>query len=76
MRVRVVAFAAIGVAIMYGVMAGLMKIRDTLKVVSARTYGPLDMDAYFMRGIRVLCVVSVTRALGVLAIVALVFSHI
>ena len=68
-------FAIIGVSIMYGVITGLIQIRETLKTVSAVTYENLNMDAYFKRGIRVLFIVSTASVAGVLAILALVATH-
>lgn len=73
--ILVTAFAIIGIAIMYGVVTGLIQIRETLKVVSATTYKRLDMDAYFARGIRVLIVVSFASVAGVLGIVVLIFNY-
>jgi hypothetical protein len=71
----VVVFIVIGTAIMYGVVTGLLQIRETLKSVSLVTYDNLCMDAYFKRGIRVLLIVSVASIAGVLAILALVFNY-
>lgn len=73
--ILVAVFAVIGVSIMYGVITGLIQIRETLKTVSAVTYEKLNMDAYFKRGIRVLFVVSAASVAGVLAILALVATH-
>jgi hypothetical protein len=73
--ILVLAFAVIGAAIMYGVIAGLVQIRDTLKTVSAETYAALNMDAYFRRGIFVLLIVAAASIAGLLAIFVLVALH-
>lgn len=74
--ILVVTFSIIGVSIMYGVITGLMQIRETLKVVSELTYEKLNMDAYFKRGIRVLFAVSAASIVGTGAILILVFNHV
>lgn len=73
--ILVAVFSVIGVSIMYGVITGLVQIRETLKSVSAVTYEKLNMDAYFKRGIRVLFIVSAASVIGVLAIIALVATY-
>ena len=70
--ILVTVFTIIGVSIMYGVIAGLMQIRETLKTVSNTTYEKLNMDAYFKRGITVLFIVSASSVAGVLGILAVV----
>lgn len=73
--ILVTVFSVIGASIMYGVITGLLQIRETLISVSSTTYEKLHMDAYFKRGIRVLVMVSGASLAGVLAILILVFSY-
>lgn len=73
--VLVIVFALIGISIMYGVIAGLVQIRATFREISLSTYMKLDMDSYFIRGIRVLAIVSAASILGLLTILFLIFQY-
>jgi len=58
-------------AIIYGVIMGIIQIRETFKKISPSTFDEVSMDAYFRRGIVVL---SLVFLLGVVAgIVSLYF---
>lgn len=71
--VIVAVFSVIGFSIMFGVISGLVQIRNTLRLVSVSTYERLDMDAYFKRGIIVLVAVAASAVIGVVSILILVF---
>lgn len=71
----VAVFAIIGGAISFGVIMGLNQIRETLKSISLDTYETLQMDAYLWRGTIVVCVVCVACALGVVALMLVIFRH-
>lgn len=73
MSIMVVVFSIIGASIMYGVITGLIQIRDTLRSISLDTYNNLRMDDYFRRGIVVLFIVAITSITGVIGIIVVIF---
>ena len=54
------------IAIMYGVIMGVVQIRETFKKISPDTYVEVSMDSYFRRGIIVLIFVTL---MGICAVV-------
>lgn len=65
----VAAFIVIAGAIMYGVIAGIMQVRDTLILISKSTYQRLGMHAFFRRLLIVLFVISIAALVGIVGVV-------
>lgn len=68
-----VSFSISGIAIIYGVLTGVLQMRETLRSMSSATFEILKMDAYFIRGYRVLIVVALSNFIGLVAVFSMLF---